>query len=99
MHPILRDWRRFQLQLAASGLFAGVLGVLVRLVIGVPWGDAMAFALPLAVVGPPQALSAWYLSRALPLSKTPPARVVTAALGSGIGSGAIWAAEIGRAHV
>jgi two-component system sensor histidine kinase AlgZ len=92
MHPILADWRRLQLQLAASGVLGAVLGLLVRVVIGAEWLDALVFALPLAIVATPLSFSAWYLCRALPLSRTPPIRLVTAALGSGVVSGAVWAA-------
>ncbi len=92
MHPILADWRRLLLQLAASCVLGAVLGGLVGVVIGVGWLDAIVFALPLALLATPLSFSAWYLCRAMPLSRTPPIRLVTAALGSGIISGAIWAA-------
>ena len=41
------------------------------IVIGVGWIDAIVFALPLALVATPLSFSAWYLCRALPLSRTP----------------------------
>src|SRR5260221_8600102 len=91
MHPIFADWRRLQLQLAASGVLGAVLGVFVRIVIGVAWLDAFVFALPLALLATPLSFSAWYLCRAMPLSRTPRIRLVTAALGSGVISGALWA--------
>jgi signal transduction histidine kinase len=92
MHPILADWRRLQLQLAASSALGAVLGVLIRIVDGVPWLDAFVFALPLALFATPLSFSAWYLCRALPISRTPPLRLVTVALGSGAVAGALWAA-------
>ena len=92
MHPMFADWRCLQLHAVASGLVGAVLGLLVRVVFGIAWGDAMAFALPLALFATPLSFSAWYLCRAMPLSRTPALRLVAAAVGSAGVSGAIWAA-------
>src|ERR1700733_11515927 len=92
MHPILADRQRLQLHLIAWGLVGGLLGLLVHLLLGVGWADSMSFALPLGVLAAPLSLSAWYLCRALPLSRTPATRVSVTAVGAATITSAIWSA-------
>lgn len=95
MHPTLADRRHLLLHLAAWLLAGAVLGLLVRVLLEVPWPAAFVFGLPLAVIGAPASLSAWYVCRAMPLSRTPALRVATTALGAALVTAALWSA-IGR---
>jgi two-component system, LytTR family, sensor histidine kinase AlgZ len=95
MHPILADRLRLRLYLIAWGLVGALLGLLVRTLIGTPWVDALVFGLPLGLVAAPVSLSAWYLCRAMPLSRTGATQVAVSALGAAIITSAIWAA-LGR---
>ena len=92
MHPIFADRQRLQLHLTASGLVGALLGLVVRSALGADWFAALAFGLPLGLVAAPVSLSAWYLCRAMPLSRTSTVRVVVTALGAAVVTSAIWAA-------
>jgi sensor histidine kinase YesM len=95
VHPILADRRRLQLHLAASAIVGATLALLVRVQGGTPWWPAIAFGLPLGLVAASVSLSAWYVCRAMPLSRTPILRVAVAAGVAALVSASIWAA-IGR---
>jgi len=92
MHPILADRQRLQLHLTAWSLVGALLGLLVHLLLNVSWVDSMLFALPLGLLAAPLSLSAWYLCKALPLSRTPAIRVSVTAVGAAVVTAAIWAA-------
>ncbi len=96
MASILSDRRRLQLHLLAWAVVGTLLGVLVHLLIGVGWERALVFAVPLGLVATPMSLSAAYLCRAMPLTRTPVARIAGTALLAAAMTAAIWAA-IGRA--
>ena len=96
MHPILGDRRRLFLHLVAWALVGGVLALLVRTLLFVPWRAALLFALPLAIIAAPVSLSAWYLCRAMPLARTSAVRVATTALLAALVTASLWAAA-GRA--
>ena len=91
MHPILADRLRLQLYLLAWGLVGALLGLLVRVLIGTPWIDALVFGLPLGLVAAPVSLSAWYLCRAMPLSRTGPVQVAVSAVGAALVTASLWA--------
>jgi signal transduction histidine kinase len=91
MHPILGDRLRLRLHLVAWTLAGAALGLLVRVVIGVPLAEAMLFALPLALIAAPISLSAWYLCRALPLSRATALQVGVTAIGAAIITSSLWA--------
>jgi two-component system sensor histidine kinase AlgZ len=91
MHPILADQLRLRLHLTAWGLAGGVLALLVRVLIGVPWIPAVVFGVPLGLVAAPVSLSAWYLCKAMPLSRTSPVRVGATALGAAAVTASLWA--------
>ncbi len=91
MHPILGDQLRLRLHLAAWSLAGGVLAVLVRVLIGVPWTSAVVFGVPLGLVAAPVSLSAWYLCRAMPLSRTSAVRIGASALGAAVITASLWA--------
>src|SRR4051812_38937864 len=92
MHPILANRQRLQLHLMAWGAVGALLGSLVHVLLVVGWADAMWFALPLGLAAAPLSLSAWYLCRALPLSRTPAIRASITAVGAAIVTAAIWTA-------
>ncbi|HYN07511.1 MAG TPA: histidine kinase [Vicinamibacterales bacterium] len=96
MHPILGDRRRLFLLLVAWALVGGVLALLLRTLLFVPWRPALLFALPLALVAAPVSLSAWYLCRAMPLARTSAVRVAITALLAALVTASLWAAA-GRA--
>lgn len=95
MHPILADRRRLQLHLVAWLLVGLTLGLLVRGLIGVPWVAALSFSLPLGLVAASISLSAWYLCRAIPLSRTSAARVGATAVSAALVTALLWSG-IGR---
>jgi two-component system, LytTR family, sensor histidine kinase AlgZ len=106
MHPTLTDRRHLLWHLAAWILAGAVLGVLVHVLIGTPWQAAFVFSLPLAVIAAPASLSAWYVCRAMPLSRTPVLRVAATSLGAALVTAVLWSAvgrfwwgAIGRAGV
>jgi sensor histidine kinase YesM len=92
MHPILGDQLRLRLHLTAWSLAGGVLALLVRVVINVPWTAALSFGIPLGLVAAPVSLSAWYLCRAMPLAKTSAVRVGVTAVGAALVTSSLWAA-------
>jgi len=96
MHPILGDRRRLQVHLAAWALAGAMLAVLVRAVLAAPWVSAFAFGVPLGLAAAPISLSAWYLCRAMPLSRTPVLRLAASSMVAAIVTAAIWAAVGGR---
>ena len=91
MHPILADRRRLQLHLVAWGLVGALLGLLVRTIIGTPWLDTLLLALPLGLIAAPISLSAWYLVRATPASRTAAWRIAITAVGAATVTSALWA--------
>jgi hypothetical protein len=92
MHPILGDRQHLVLHLFAWVLVAGMLALLVRTVIGAGWVESMLFAFPMGLVAAPISLSAWYLCRALPISRVGAARVAITALTAAAITAALWAA-------
>jgi hypothetical protein len=73
-------------------LDGAVLGIFMKAAFGVPWLEAMAFGVPLGLAAAPMSTSAWYLSRALPISRMPLSRVAVATLAAALTMAAIWAA-------
>ena len=95
MHPILGDQLRLRLHLLAWILAGGVIAVLVRVLIGVPWIAALAFGIPLGLVAAPISLSAWYLVKAMPLARTSAFRVGGTTAGAALVTASLWSA-LGR---
>src|SRR5690349_21449116 len=91
MSPVLPDRRRLLLYLSAWVLDGAVLGILMKAGFGVPWLEAMAFGMPMGLVAAPMSTSAWYLSRALPISRVPLSRVAVAISAAALTMGALWA--------
>jgi two-component system, LytTR family, sensor histidine kinase AlgZ len=96
MHPILGDRRRLFLHFLAWGMVGGVLALLLRTLLDVPWRAAILFVLPLALVAAPVSLSAWYLVKAMPLERTSAIRVAITALFAALVTASLWAV-FGRA--
>lgn len=98
MHPLLarRGLLAFYLLL---WLLVGVLfATIVTDEAGLPWGYGAAIALPPVFVFAFVCLSAWYVSRGLPLAGTGTVRIVATALTAAGLSSAIWLA-FGRAWI
>ena len=91
MHPILADRRRLRLHVLSWGLVGVLLGLLVHALVGVGWVEAMVFAVPLGVIAAPIGLSAWYVCRATPISRTSTVRVATTSLSAALVTAALWA--------
>jgi hypothetical protein len=91
VHPILADRLRLRLYLLAWGLVGVMLAVLVRHLMNVGWGTAFLFAVPMAAIAAPVSLSAWYLCRALPLSRTAAVRAAGIALAAALATSGLWA--------
>jgi sensor histidine kinase YesM len=90
MHPILARGGRLALYLGLW-LFVGLL--LAGLLAGVgalAWGEALAIAIPMALAYAFVCLSAWYVSRSLPLVTTGAVRIVATGLTASVVSSAIW---------
>ena len=92
MHPILGDRQRLFLHLVAWVLVGGMLMLLVRTVIGGGWVESAVFAFPMGLVAAPVSLSAWYLCRALPISRVGAVRAAFTALTAAVITAALWAA-------
>ena len=91
MHPILGDRQRLRLHLIGWALVGATIGLLVQALFGGAWTAVMLFGLPLGIVAAPVSLSAWYLCRALPLSRTSALNVVVTSVGAAIITSALWA--------
>lgn len=92
MHPIFGDRRRLQLHVVAWGLVGGLIALLTRTMFGVTGTQALAFALPLSLLAAPLSLSAWYLCRAMPLSRTTVWGVAVSAVAAALVASSVWAA-------
>lgn len=91
MHPILADSLRLRLTLLAWALVGAMLGLLVRALLGTAWLPAMLFGLPLGLVAAPISLSAWYVCRAMPLTRVDAARAAVTALLAAVVTSSLWA--------
>ena len=89
MHPLLGRPARL-LGYLALGAGAGLLlSALLRLVTPRPWADALAFAVPLAIVYAFALLSAWWVCRANPIAAGP--RSALAQIGASVQVAMVWA--------
>lgn len=75
----------------AWSLAGGVLALLVRVVIGVPWIPAVVFGVPMGLIAAPISLSAWYLCKAMPLARTSAVRIGATAVGAAAVTSSLWA--------
>jgi signal transduction histidine kinase len=95
MQSIIGDGRRRQLHLIAWGLVGTLLALLARNVFGVTWPQALAFGVPLGLLAAPLSLSALFLARAMPLTRTAGWRVGVSAIVAALIAGSVWA-SLGR---
>ena len=91
MHPILGDRLRLRLHLTAWGLAGAIVALLIRVLVGVPWTEAFLFGIPMGLVAAPVSLSAWYLCKAMPLSRTSAWRIGATAFGAAVVTASLWA--------
>ena len=90
MHPVLGRKRLLAPYLAMWVLVGGLLAAMLVALAGLRWPPALAASLPLAFVYAFVCLSAWYVSRGMPLATTTAARVVASALAAAILSSIGW---------
>ncbi|MGH9372849.1 MAG: sensor histidine kinase [Vicinamibacterales bacterium] len=90
MHPLLARRDHLALYLLWWVLVGGLLSALLVGQRGLSWSVASAVALPLVVVFSFVCLSAWYVSRGMPLSGSGALRVMATALTASVLSSAIW---------
>ncbi|MGB2867312.1 MAG: histidine kinase [Bacteroidota bacterium] len=90
MHPILADKQKLLLYVALW-LIAGVLlGLLMGDSGSAPWGQALAFTIPMTLVYSFMSLSSWYLCRAFPLQSTSFSRIAVLFLITSAISSSLW---------
>ena len=90
MHPILARTGRLALYLGLWVTVGVLLGALLVAQIGAPWSVAALIAVPLAALYSFVCLSAWYVSRGMPLGATGAVRIVATALTASALSSAMW---------
>ena len=90
MHPILGDQLRLRLHLTAWSLAGALLALLLRVIVQVPWTEALVFGVPMGLVAAPVSLSAWYLCRAMPLARTSALRIGATASGAALVTASLW---------
>src|SRR5436309_11571887 len=90
MHPILEDRRRLALYLAAWLPIGALLAVLLVLSDRGPWGEALALAMPLALVYAFLCLAAWFICRSAPLGTASAPRLMASHATAALVSGAFW---------
>ena len=90
MHPIFTRGRHVLLYLVACIDVGFLLAAVLRMVTPRPWGDALAFAVPAAVIEGFIVLSAWWVCREYPLSGARLSRSIVAQAGAMLVSSAVW---------
>ena len=90
MHPILARGARLALYQAVWALAGILLAGLLRSTGGFDWTQSLAVAIPLTVTYGFFCLSAWYVSRSMPLAATGPLRLTATALTAACISSAAW---------
>ncbi len=90
MHPILARGGRLALYLGLWVAVGLLLGVLLVAQIGLGWRQAGLISLPLSFLYAFVCLSAWYVSRGMPLAATGALRIVATALTASAISSAMW---------
>jgi hypothetical protein len=90
MYPILTRRAPLALYIGVWVLVAGLLGALLAGQTALGWSQASLIALPLALVYAFVCLSAWYVSRGMPLAATSAPRVLATAVATAVLSSAGW---------
>lgn len=91
MHPILSQFRRLALYLAAWIPLAAMLAYLMAVAAGLSWREAMAMSFPLCFLYAFVCLSAWYPCRANPIDRTAKIRLVQIHLAAAVVATGFWA--------
>lgn len=90
MHPLLASLDRLALYLAAWIPAAALVAIEFATVGGLPWGDAAAMAVPLALAYAFVCLAAWYPCQATPLRSTETGRLFATHAGASLLSAGLW---------
>jgi two-component system sensor histidine kinase AlgZ len=90
MHPILARGARLALYQAVWALAGILLAGLLRSTGSLEWSQSLIVAIPLTVTYGFFCLSAWYVSRSMPLAATGPVRLAATALTAASISSALW---------
>ena len=90
MHPILARGARLALYQAVWSLAGILLAGLLRSTAGLDWSQSLVVAIPLTVAYGFVCLSAWYVSRTMPLAATGRIRLTATALTAASVSSAVW---------
>jgi signal transduction histidine kinase len=83
---------RLQLHVIGWALTGGLITLLTRTMFGLTMTQALTFALPLSLLAVPVSLSAWYLCRAMPVTRTTIWWVAISALAAAAVASSVWAA-------
>jgi hypothetical protein len=90
MHPILARGGRLGLYFALWAVIGVLLGAVVVEQLAIPWQRAALLGFPLAALYAFVCLSAWYVSRGMPLVATGAVRIVATALTASTIASAMW---------
>jgi signal transduction histidine kinase len=95
MASMFADRRRLRFHLIAWGLVGALLALLAHNGFGVRWRMALAFGVPLGLLAAPLSFSAWFMARAMPLSRTAGWQLVISSVVASVIAGSVWA-SVGR---
>jgi hypothetical protein len=90
MHPLFGRANRIALYAAASAVVGVLLAAALRILTPRPWADALAFAVPAALLYGFVVLSSWWVCRSNPLTRG--AQSITAQLAASLQASAVWTA-------
>jgi histidine kinase len=90
MHPILLRGGRLALYLGVWALAGVLLAALIDSAAGLSWRQSLGVAMPLMLTYAFFCLSAWYVSKSMPLAATAVLRLVVTALTAACVSSAAW---------
>ncbi|MEN3338782.1 MAG: two-component system, LytTR family, sensor histidine kinase AlgZ [Acidobacteriota bacterium] len=90
MHPILARGARLALYVAVWAIGGTLLAALLGGTAGLPWSQSLPLAIPLTVTYGFFCLSAWYVSRSMPLAATGSVRLTATAVTAACLSSAAW---------
>jgi hypothetical protein len=88
MHPLFGRANRIALYAAASAIVGVLLAAALRVLTPRPWADALAFAVPAALVYGFMVLSSWWVCRSNPLTRG--AQSIMAQLAASLQASAAW---------
>ena len=83
--------RRLKFHLIAWGLVGALLALLAHNGFGVRWTLAFIFGLPVGLFAAPLSFSAWFMARAMPLTRTATWQLMISAVVAAVIAGSVWA--------